>query len=341
MIGLAIRVIKQTLGDKRTLGMIIFVPILMMTLVYFLLGESSYSPTIAVDASITPKPILNALANEELTLQEISYTDEQQTKEFLQENHQVDLVVHFSQGAIDFYIYELNSKSAKAMQVFQQALSSLTNPTQVNIHTVYGKTSNTTFESNSSVMIAFLSFFFVFIISGMALVREKTGGTLERFLMTPIKRFEVVGGYTLGYGVFAIVQSILMVVFTIYILKVPCEGHIIWILVTMLLLAMVSVSFGAFVSIFSNSEMQVAQFIPVLVIPQIFFSGIIAIDLIPLGLGKLAYIMPVFYGATAIKRILVEAGGFLEIWPFLLALLIFIFLLGLINTLALKKYRVL
>ena len=87
--------------------------------------------------------------------------------------------------------------------------------------------------------------------------------------------------------------------------------------------------------------MQVAQFIPVLVIPQIFFSGIIAIDLIPLGLGKLAYIMPVFYGATAIKRILVEAGGFLEIWPFLLALLIFILLLGLINTLALKKYRVL
>ncbi len=341
MIGLAIRVIKQTLGDKRTLGMIIFVPILMMTLVYFLLGESSYSPTIAVDASITPKPILNALANEELTLQEISYKDEQQAKEFLQENHQVDLVVHFSQGTIDFYIYELNSKSAKAMQVFQQALSSLANPTQVNIHTVYGKTSNTTFESNSSVMIAFLSFFFVFIISGMALVREKTGGTLERFLMTPIKRFEVVGGYTLGYGVFAIVQSILMVVFTIYILKVPCEGHIIWILVTMLLLAMVSVSFGAFVSIFSNSEMQVAQFIPVLVIPQIFFSGIIAIDLIPLGLGKLAYIMPVFYGATAIKRILVEAGGFLEIWPFLLALLIFILLLGLINTLALKKYRVL
>ena len=64
------------------------------------------------------KPILNALANEELTLQEISYKDEQQAKDFLQENHQVDLVVHFSQGTIDFYIYELNAKSAKAMQVF-------------------------------------------------------------------------------------------------------------------------------------------------------------------------------------------------------------------------------
>jgi ABC-2 type transport system permease protein len=341
MIGLAIRVIKQTLGDKRTLGMIIFVPLLMITLIYFLLGDSTYVPTIALDTSSIPSPILSAIEAQDVTIQNISFTDDQETNEYLKQNRDVDMVIHFFQGSVDLFILETNSKSAKAMQSFQKAISSLSNQTEITTHIVYGENSTTTFESISYVMVAFLSFFFVFIISGMALVREKTGGTLERFLMTPIRRFEVVGGYTLGYGVFAIVQSIVLVLYTVYILKVPCEGHIIWLLITMLLLAVVSVSFGAFVSIFSITEMQVAQFVPVVVIPQIFFSGIIAIDLIPFGLGNLAYIMPVFYGASAIKSVMIEAGGFAEIWPFLAVLLVFAILLGLINTLALKKYRVL
>lgn len=341
MIGLAIRVIKQTLGDKRTLGMIIFVPLMMITLIYFLLGESTYVPTIALDSSSMPSPILSAIKDQELYLEDVVFTDDEDTKQFLKDNRDVDMVVHFAQGSVDLFILETNSKSAKAMQVFQQALSSLSNQMELNTHIVYGENTTTTFESISYVMVAFLSFFFVFIISGMALVREKTGGTLERFLMTPIRRFEVVGGYTIGYGVFAIIQSIVLVLYTVYILKVPCEGHIIWLLVTMLLLAVVSVSFGAFVSIFSITEMQVAQFVPVVVVPQIFFSGIIAIDLIPLGLGNLSYIMPVYYGASAIKSVMIEAGGFNEIWPLLTALLLFALLLGGINTLALKKYRVL
>ena len=96
---------------------------------------------------------------------------------------------------------------------------------------------------------------------------------------------------------------------------------------------------GALVSIFSNSEFQVMQFIPIVIIPQIFFSGIISIDTLPFGLGKLAYMMPVYYGCTALEQVLIRGAGFRDIAADLLILLVFIAALFALNTVALKKYR--
>jgi ABC-2 type transport system permease protein len=58
----------------------------------------------------------------------------------------------------------------------------------------------------------------------------------------------------------------------------------------MILMAFSAVSVGALVSIFANNELQLVQFIPVIIIPQIFFSGLIPIDTIPFGLGNLCYL---------------------------------------------------
>ena len=92
-------------------------------------------------------------------------------------------------------------------------------------------------------------------------------------------------------------------------------------------------------SIFANGEFQVAQFIPVIIIPQIFFTGIIPLDMIPYGLGNLCYLMPMYYGAAPLKHIMQQGAGFMDILPWLGGLLLFIVLLFVINTLSLKKYR--
>lgn len=63
------------------------------------------------------------------------------------------------------------------------------------------------------------------------------------------------------------------------------------------------------------------QFIPIVVIPQYFFSGLIPIDTLPYGLGNLAYIMPVFHGCSALKGIMIKGSGLMDIWPALTALL--------------------
>ncbi len=158
-------------------------------------------------------------------------------------------------------------------------------------------------------------------------------------MMTPIRRGEVILGYTAGYGVFAAVQAILIVLYAVYVLQLGSAGHIGWILLTMVLLAVTAVSFGATISIFASTELQVVQMIPFTIIPQVFFSGLIPLDLIPYQLGNLAYIMPIFYGATAIKGVMVYGHGFADIWGYLAGLVAYALVLYIINTLALKKFR--
>ena len=104
-------------------------------------------------------------------------------------------------------------------------------------------------------------------------------------------------------------------------------------------LAVCAVELGSLVSIFANGEFQVAQFIPVIIIPQIFFTGIIPLDTIPYGLGNLCYVMPMYYGATPLKLIMQQGAGWAEVWPWLAALVGCIIMLFTVNTLSLKKYR--
>ncbi|MDF2566932.1 MAG: transport system permease protein, partial [Oscillospiraceae bacterium] len=198
---------------------------------------------------------------------------------------------------------------------------------------------DTMFNSLGYVLLGILSFFFVFIISGISFVRERSSGTLERLMLTPISRLSVVAGYTVGFGIFAAIQSILIILYTKYALGITFEGPLLLAILIMILLAFTAVSMGALVSIFANSEFQVMQFIPVIIIPQMFFSGLIPIDTLPFGLGKLAYIMPVYYGCTALENVMIKGFGIEQIWQYLLILLAFILVLFIINTLALKKYR--
>jgi ABC-2 type transport system permease protein len=157
--------------------------------------------------------------------------------------------------------------------------------------------------------------------------------------MTPVTRRAVVGGYTLGYGLFAAVQAVILVLFSVYVLGASCHGSMAWVVLTMLMLAVAAVLFGELISIFANTEFQVVQLIPIAIIPQIFFSGLIPLDTIPYNLGYLGYVMPVFYGCTAIQEVMRLGSGLSTIWPYLLALLGYIAVLTVLNTLALKKYR--
>lgn len=145
-------------------------------------------------------------------------------------------------------------------------------------HYAYGNADTGFFNKILPILIGFFVFFFVFLISGMALLRERTSGTLDRLLATPVKRYEIVFGYLLSYGVLAIIQTLVFVLVTILILGVQVVGNIGSLVVVNLLLALVALSFGILLSTFANSEFQMMQFIPIVVIPQVFFTGIISLD---------------------------------------------------------------
>jgi len=333
---LAKRVVIQMKGDKRSIALILFAPLLVITFVYFLLGDSGYIPTIAIDQLSTPPAIVAALNKQDAVIVDIS--SEVDAAQYLKDK-KADAVFSLFQAGASIKMLEESAKSAKAMTVIKNAIAEMNPAANMEAEFVYGNTNDSTFDSLGYVFLGIFSFFFVFIISGMALVRERSSGTLERMLMTKIRRIEVIMGYTVGYGVFAVIQAALIVLYSIFVLGMSCEGNAFWVVLIMVLMAVSAVSFGAMISIFSGSEFQVVQFIPIVIVPQIFFSGLIPLDTIPYGLGNICYITPVYYGCAAIKHVMIEGGGFGVVWPFILALLVYTLVLIIINTTALKKYR--
>jgi ABC-2 type transport system permease protein len=162
---------------------------------------------------------------------------------------------------------------------------------------------------------------------------------MERLMITPVKRWQVVLGYTLGFGVFAMLQSIIMLCYVKWVLKMTMAGSMVSAGIMMILLSMSAVCIGAFCSIYANNEFQMMQFLPIIVIPQIFFSGIISVDTMPYHLGVLAKIMPVYYACDALNEIIRKGTQLADLVPQMIALLTFIALFFILNIVALKKYR--
>ncbi len=204
---------------------------------------------------------------------------------------------------------------------------------------IYGSSDSTFFENFSPAFLGFFVFFFVFLISGVSLLNERTTGTLSRLLATPIRRSEIIMGYLIGYGGFAIIQTVLTVVFTITVFKIHLVGSIWLVFLTNLLLALVALTLGIFISTFANSEFQMIQFIPLIVVPQIFFAGLVPVDGMASWLQAIAHIMPLYYGANAMTAVVTKGAGLGDIGVNLLILVGFMVVLTMLNIVGMKRYR--
>ncbi|MCT3305575.1 ABC transporter permease [Lactiplantibacillus pentosus] len=206
-------------------------------------------------------------------------------------------------------------------------------------HYIYGSSDSTFFENFLPIFLGFFVFFFVFLISGISLLNERTTGTLSRLLATPIRRSEIICGYLIGYGCFAIIQTLVTVLFAITVFKIHLVGSLGLAFLTNLLLALVALTLGIFISTFANSEFQMIQFIPLVVVPQIFFAGLIPVDGMANWLQVIAHIMPLYYGADALTAVATKGAGFADIGLDLLVLVGFMVVLTMLNIVGMKRYR--
>lgn len=209
----------------------------------------------------------------------------------------------------------------------------------VTSHYLYGNADSTFFDTFLPVLLGFFVFFFVFLISGISLLNERTTGTLTRLLATPVRRGEIITGYLVGYGIFAVIQTIITVTFALTVFNVHMLGSVWLILLINFLLAMVALSMGIFISTFANSEFQMVQFIPLLIVPQVFFSGIITISTMPDWLQWLAHIFPLYYGGDALMNVATRGFSLGDVSGDLWILLLFAVVFTALNVVGLKRYR--
>jgi len=228
------------------------------------------------------------------------------------------------------------------MKWFQQAAKQLM-PSQGspewNAEYLHGSEDMGQFDYFGPVLLGFFAFFFVFIISGISFLRERTSGTLEKLLSSPLRKWEIVVGYILGFGLFTLLQATLIAWYAIYILGMLMEGSFIYVLLITLMLSMTALTLGTLLSAFANNEFQMIQFIPIIIVPQFFFSGLINLETISDWLSWLGPITPLYYAAEALRDIMVRGYGWDAIYGNLLMLAGFSALFMLLNILALRKHR--
>ena len=191
--------------------------------------------------------------------------------------------------------------------------------------TIYNQ-GGTFFDAFAPALVGFVVFFLVFILTGISFLRERVGGTLERLLATPVRRQEIVVGYSVGFGFFATLQVALVLLFvlgTIHIgaigplpeinfgLGVPSAGSPLLAFVITLLLAISAVNLGIFLSTFARTEFQIIQFIPLVIVPQVLLSGIFwPVASLPGLLAPIAHLLPMTYGIEGLREVLIKGSGF-------------------------------
>ncbi|MFL6560453.1 MAG: ABC transporter permease, partial [Bacillus sp. (in: firmicutes)] len=161
----------------------------------------------------------------------------------------------------------------------------------------------------------------------------------ERLMSTPIRRWEIVTAYLVGYGIFAVIQTMIVVFYAINVLDIVLVGSIWNVLLINLVLALVALSLGILLSTFAASEFQMIQFIPIAVIPQIFFAGIFPLEGMADWLQAVAKVIPMYYAGDALKGVMYKGFSLSDISGDLLALVIFAAIFIVLNIFSLKKYR--
>ncbi len=224
-----------------------------------------------------------------------------------------------------------------AQDQFNQGTASAT--THIKSTYRYGDSSTGYFTKILPIFMGFFVFFFVFLISGIGLLRERSSGTLDRLLATPVRRGEIVTGYMVSYGVVAIVQTLLIVITTVWLLKVQIVGDLALVFLINILLALAALAMGIFISTFASSEFQMMQFVPIVVMPQVFFSGIVPLDALPNWIQVISKILPLTYAGNAMNDVIMKGQGVETIAGDLGVLVLFIVFFVVLNVAGLKRYR--
>jgi ABC-2 type transport system permease protein len=147
----------------------------------------------------------------------------------------------------------------------------------------------------------------MFVVTVMTTLRERSTGTLERLLALPIGKLDIIAGYTISFGLLAVVQSIVVSLVAVNIYGMDIAGPQ-WFLVFIALAnSLLGTTLGLLASAFARTEFQAAQFMPAFILPQILLCGLF----VPLGqmpdvLRYTADVLPLTYAVKAMTGVAIE-----------------------------------
>lgn len=332
--GFVVRIIRQLFRDKRTLALMFLAPLLILTMLSLVFSSENYEPKVGVVD--VPQPLQAKLDLDDFE----GYENKDEALSAMKDG-ELDGYVTFDDSKTPDITVEGSDPSVngavlkKAQTLFPSQSMNLAD----SVTFLYGNEDMGMFDSFGPVLLGFFVFFFVFLVSGVSFLRERTTGTLERLLASPIKIWEMVLSYVIGFGIVTLLQAALISWFSIYILDMMMAGSFFNVLIVIVLLSFTALTLGILLSAFAKNELQMMQFIPIVVVPQLFFSGLFNLDTISEWLSWVGPLTPLYYAAGALRDVMIRGFGFGDLLFNLSVLAGFSLLFMILNVAALKKYR--
>jgi ABC-2 type transport system permease protein len=185
------------------------------------------------------------------------------------------------------------------------------------------RTGEALFDPLGARLMGLFPLLLMFVITSVTTLRERTSGTMERLMASPIGRGDVVLGYALAFGLVASVQALVLVAYVVYILGLGIAGSTAALALIIVLDGLLGTTLGLAASSLSRTEFQAVQMMPAVILPQLLLAGLfMPRDQMPRALELVSDVLPLSYAVDAINSLLADQTG--EIWLPVAVLVFFI-----------------
>jgi ABC-2 type transport system permease protein len=344
----ALKVFRQFLRDRRTLALIFVIPVVVMSLFFFMFqGDLSLKIKLAIVAPDREETVYKAFIETLQSQENLSVTEDvgPSAAEALTRTN-ADAVIEFPAGffsslaaneSTHFTLLVEGTKNGieaaakkladaaltkarfQSLPIFSFVGGSLSSGTIADVSYHYKTQGFRLIDLTAPGFIAFFLYFISFLLTCVAFLRERSSGTLERILISPLSSVSLILGYLLAFFVLGSVQGAFLMVFSTWILGIKSVVGIFWALLPMLVTVLLGVTMGIFFSELAKNEFQVIQFIPLVIIPQTLLSGIIFdVGALPSVFQWIAAAMPLTYTNNILKGMLLKGQSVGALgWDFL------------------------
>jgi ABC-2 type transport system permease protein len=329
---ITIRLLEGFRRDRRTLALLFVAPLVILGLLGYLMRGSSTAPAVGIaneDTGPQGAVVAETLSHSSrISTTNISAADGDSKLKDGSLAAYIVFPTDFSKlaqsGNIAPQVHLEGSQPGEdspVIQALQQAMISVASQTpggglhfQPQITYLYGGSGLDTLDYFGAAFIGLVVFFLVFVVTIVSFLNERSQGTLERLMASPLRRAEIVVGYMLGFTLLALVQSAEVLAFSLAVLKVHNQGGVLLIFGMEALMAIAAVNLGIFLSMFARSEFQAVQFIPIVIVPQVLLSGVIfPVSLEPKALQVVSDVLPLTYAVNGMRDIMIKGADLT--WP--------------------------
>jgi ABC-2 type transport system permease protein len=330
VLAITARLLSQFRHDRRTVALLFVAPIVILGLLGYLIRGGGEHPAMGV-VNLDSGPLAGAVNAQLLQSTKVraSQMDRARAEDRLRKGELAGYVVlpaDFSKRALLERVIapEIRlegsqpSLSQPVLLAVTQALAGAAGQSggrvDLRVSYLYGGPDFDTLDYFGAAFIGLVVFFLVFVITSVAFLRERSQGTLERLMATPLRQAEIVVGYMLAFSVLALLQGLEVLLFSLYVLRVHNQGNVALIFLLEVLVAVAAVNLGIFLSMFARTEFQAVQFIPLVIVPQVLLSGILfPVGSEPQALQYVSNVLPLTYAVYGLRDIMIK-GADLS-WP--------------------------